>query len=194
MDIMELLSGQLDSEKVLKQLSNSSGADSSQVQKAIKLAVPTLLESLGRNAKTEEGASALAKALDSHKDDNIDNIEDFLKNVNAEEGSKILSHVLGNNKQNVQKNLAKQTGLEANQVSDIMDKLAPVLMGTLGKQKASSNVDSTGLASMFTGILGSQGLKGNDIMGTVTSLLDSNDDGNIVDDVGKMLGGFFKKK
>lgn len=193
MDIMDLLSGQLDSDKVLKQLSKTTGADSSQVQQLIKLGVPTLLKSIGKNASTEEGASALAKALDNHKDDKVDDIEDFLKNVNTEEGSKILSHVLGGNKQKVQSNLAKQTGLGDNQVSDIMSQLAPMLLGTLGKQKASSNVDSSGLAGMLTGILGSQSLKDNNIMDSVSKLLDADGDGNIADDVGKMLGGFFKK-
>lgn len=193
MDILELLSGQLDSEKVLQQLSKTSGADSGQVQKIVQMGLPALLESLGRNSKTEQGASSLAKALDSHKDDNVDNIEDFLKNVNMEDGSKIISHVLGGNKQKVQRNLAKQTGLEDNQVSNIMNQLAPLLIGTLGKQKASNNVGSAGIESMISGLINSQGSKNNDMMKSITNLLDADDDGSIVDDVGKMLGGFFKK-
>ncbi len=193
MDILELLSGQLDSEKVLQQLSMTSGADSSQVQKVVQMGLPALLESLGRNSKTEQGASSLAKALDSHKDDKVDDIEDFLKNVNLDDGSKIIGHVLGGNKQKVQRNLAKQTGLEDNQVSSIMNQLAPLLLGTLGKQKAINNVGSAGIESMISGIINGQGSKNNNMMKTITNLLDADDDGNIVDDVSKMLGGFFKK-
>lgn len=193
MDILELLSGQLDTEKVLQQLSMTSGADSSQVQKVVQMGLPALLESLGRNSKTEQGASSLAKALDSHKDDKVDDIEDFLKNVNLDDGSKIIGHVLGGNKQKVQRNLAKQTGLEDNQVSSIMNQLAPLLLGTLGKQKAINNVGSAGIESMISGIINGQGSKNNNMMKTITNLLDADDDGNIVDDVSKMLGGFFKK-
>lgn len=193
MDILELLSGQLDSEKVLQQLSMTSGADSSQVQKVVQMGLPALLESLGRNSKTEQGASSLAKALDSHKDDKVDDIEDFLKNVNLDDGSKIIGHVLGGNKQKVQRNLAKQTGVEDNQVSSIMNQLAPLLLGTLGKQKAINNVGSAGIESMISGIINGQGSKNNNMMKTITNLLDADDDGNIVDDVSKMLGGFFKK-
>lgn len=193
MDILELLSGQLDSEKVLQQLSMTSGADSSQVQKVVQMGLPALLESLGRNSKTEQGASSLAKALDSYKDDKVDDIEDFLKNVNLDDGSKIIGHVLGGNKQKVQRNLAKQTGLEDNQVSSIMNQLAPLLLGTLGKQKAINNVGSAGIESMISGIINGQGSKNNNMMKTITNLLDADDDGNIVDDVSKMLGGFFKK-
>ena len=193
MDILDLLTNQLGNENVLKELSKTANADPSQIQKAVSLGVPALLESLGRNAKTEEGALSLAKALDSHKDDKVDDIEGFLKNVDMEDGSKILGHILGGNKQKVQKNLAAQTGLQDNQVQDILKQLAPLLLGSLGKQKASKNVGSDGLQNMLAGVLAGQASKNNGIMDSVTKLLDADDDGSIVDDVGKMLGGFFKK-
>ena len=193
MDILDLLTNQLGNENVLKELSKTANAEPSQIQKAVSLGVPALLESLVRNAKTEEGALSLAKALDSHKDDKVDDIEGFLKNVDMEDGSKILGHILGGNKQKVQKNLAAQTGLQDNQVQDILKQLAPLLLGSLGKQKASKNVGSDGLQNMLAGVLAGQASKNNGIMDSVTKLLDADDDGSIVDDVGKMLGGFFKK-
>ena len=193
MDILDLLTNQLGNENVLKELSKTANADPSQIQKAVSLGVPALLESLVRNAKTEEGALSLAKALDSHKDDKVDDIEGFLKNVNMEDGSKILGHILGGNRKKVQKNLAAQTGLQDNQVQDILKQLAPLLLGSLGKQKTSKNVGSDGLQNMLAGVLAGQASKNNGIMDSVTKLLDADDDGSIVDDVGKMLGEFFKK-
>ncbi|TJX13141.1 DUF937 domain-containing protein [Tissierella creatinini] len=194
MDIMDLLSGQLENDKVLNQLSQTTGADASQVQQLIKLGIPTLLQSLEKNASTEQGASSLAKALDNHKDDEVDDIERFLENVDREDGAKILNHVLGNNKEKVQNNLANQTGLQTNQVLNVMSMLAPILLGTLGKQKASNNVDSSGLASMLAGILGGQAGTGGNIMGAVSKILDADGDGSIVDDIGNIFGGLFKKK
>jgi len=193
MDILDLLTNQLGNENVLKELSKTANAEPSQIQKAVSLGVPALLESLVRNAKTEEGALSLAKALDSHKDDKVDDIEGFLKNVDMEDGSKILGHILGGNKQKVQKNLAAQTGLQDNQVQDILKQLAPLLLGSLGKQKTSKNVGSDGLQNMLAGVLAGQASKNNGIMDSVTKLLDADDNGSIVDDVGKMLGEFFKK-
>ena len=194
MDLMELLSGQLGNENVLKQLSKSTGADSSQIQQAMKLGLPALMQAMGKNAASSEGASSLAKALDNHKDDNIDDIENFLKNVDKEDGAKILNHILGNKNPSVQRNLAKQTGLNQDQTSDLMSQLAPLLLGTLGKQKSSQKVDSSGLAGMLAGVLGSQGKNDNNLMNSVTKLLDADDDGSIVDDLSNMLGGFLKKK
>ncbi|WP_312701691.1 DUF937 domain-containing protein, partial [Sedimentibacter sp.] len=168
MDILDLLTNQLGNENVLKELSKTANADPSQIQKAVSLGVPALLESLVRNAKTEEGALSLAKALDSHKDDKVDDIEGFLKNVDMEDGSKILGHILGGNKQKVQKNLAAQTGLQDNQVHDILKQLAPLLLGSLGKQKTSKNVGSDGLQNMLAGVLAGQASKNNGIMDSVT--------------------------
>lgn len=193
MDLMDLISGQLGDEKVLKQLSKSTGADTSQIQSAMKLGLPALIQAMGKNASSQEGASALAKALDDHKDDPVDNIEDFLKNVNKEDGAKILNHILGGKNTSVQRNLAKQTGLKSDQASDLMAQLAPLVLGTLGKQKASQKVDSSGLAGMLTGLLG-QGKSDKNLMGSVSKLLDADDDGSIVDDLTNMLGGFLKKK
>jgi hypothetical protein len=194
MDLMELISGQLGNEKVLKQLSNTTGADSSQIQQAMKLGLPALMQAMSKNATSQDGASSLAKALDNHKDDNIEDVENFLKNVDTEDGSKILNHILGSKNTSVQKNLAKQTGLKQDQASNLMSQLAPLLMGTLGKQKSSQKVDSSGLAGMLAGALGGQGKKDNNLMSSVSKLLDSDDDGSIVDDLSDMLGGFLKKK
>ncbi|MDD3751765.1 MAG: DUF937 domain-containing protein [Tissierellia bacterium] len=194
MDLMELISGQLGNEKVLKQLSNTTGADSSQIQQAMKLGLPALMQAMSKNATSQDGASSLAKALDNHKDDNIEDVENFLKNVDTEDGSKILNHILGSKNTSVQKNLAKQTGLKQDQASNLMSQLAPLLLGTLGKQKSSQKVDSSGLAGMLAGALGGQGKKDNNLMSSVSKLLDSDDDGSIVDDLSDMLGGFLKKK
>lgn len=193
MDLMDLLSGQLGNENVLKQLSKSTGADSSQIQQAMKLGLPALMQAMNKNAASEKGASSLAKALDNHKDDNTDDVENFLKNVDKEDGAKILNHILGNKNPSVQRNLAKQTGMNEEQTSNLMAQLAPLLLGTLGKQKSSQKVDSSGLAGMLAGALG-QGKNDNNLMDSVTKLLDADDDGSIVDDLSNMLGGFLKKK
>ncbi len=192
MDLMEMLSGQIGNENVLKQLSKSIGADSSQIQQTMKFGLPALMQAMGKNASSQEGALSLAKALDNHKDDNIDNIESFLKNVDKEDGAKILNHILGSKNNLVQRNLAKQTGLKADQTSDLMSQLAPMLLGALGKEKAKQKVDSSGLAGMLAGALG-QG-KNNNLMDSVSKLLDADDDGSIIDDLSGMMGGFLKKK
>ncbi len=52
MDIMDLISGQLDNQYILNQLGKSSGSNPTQVQQLIKLGLPTLLKALTRNASS----------------------------------------------------------------------------------------------------------------------------------------------
>ena len=192
MDILDLLIGQLGNKDVVKELSKSTGADTDKMQEAVKLGIPSLVQAMGKNAKSSQGASSLAKALDDHKDDKGDSIGDFLKSVGTKDGSKMLDHIFGSNNKKVQNNLSKQTGLKQDQVSAMMVQLAPLIIGMLAKQKLSKNVGAGDLSSMLMGLMVSGGNK--DIMNMVTNLIDKDDDGSIVDDIGKMAGEFFKKK
>ena len=83
--------------------------------------------------------------------------------------------------------------MNQDQTSSLMAQLAPLLLGALGKQKSSQKVDSSGLTGMLAGAL-SQSKKDNNLMDSVSKLLDADNDGSIVDDLSNMLGGFLKKK
>jgi hypothetical protein len=127
--------------------------------------------------------------LDDHKDDPVSNISAYLKNVDTTDGAKILGHVLGSKSSGVERKLSAQTGLQPNQVSGVLSQPAPVLLGMLGQQKAQQGVSVDGLGMLLGGLLGNS-----DMMGMVTSILDSDKDGDVMDDVSKLLGGFFGKK
>lgn len=191
MDILKLITEQINNPDTLKKLGTTAGVEPEKVQQLAKLGMPALLKAMERNAGTPEGAEALNKALEQHKDEDVDDIDGFLKNFNMDDGAKMLKHIFAGNDARVENNLAKQTGLQTGQVSGIMTQLAPLLMGALGKQKQQQNLDSSGLGGMLSGLLSQGG--GSGIMGVVTNLLDSDKDGDIMDDIGNLLGGLFKK-
>jgi len=192
MDILKMITEQMSKPETLNKLGQTVGADPSQVQQLTQLGMPVLLQALGRNAGTSEGASALAAALDQHQDDNVDDVAGFLNNVNTADGAKMLQHIFSGNKDRVQNNLAKQTGLQSGQVSGLLTQLAPLLLGALAQQKKTQNLDPSGLNGMLGGLLQQQG-GNNGLMGMVSNLLDADNDGSIVDDVGDLLKGFLKK-
>lgn len=175
----------------MSKLSQSVGAEPSKVQQLTQLGLPALLQALGRNSSTSEGAAALENALAQHQDDNVDDVERFLNNADTDDGARMLQHIFAGNNDRVQNNLAKQTGLETSQVSGLMTQLAPLLLGALGQQKKQQNLDSSGIAGLLSG-LSDQG-RNSGLMGMVTSLLDSDNDGSIIDEVGGLLKGFLKK-
>lgn len=190
MDIMKFIEEKLEDPDVMDKLSNSLNADKGKVKKASKLSIPTMVKALERNAQSHEGAKSLEKALDNHKDDDIEDVRRYLESVNKDEGDKVLSHMFGNKKNRVQTNIAKETGLHENQTLDIMKQLAPLLLGALGQKKKNQNIGSSGMSGFLSSIL-----SGSDsgVMGTVTNLLDRDGDGSMIDDVSDIVGGFFKK-
>jgi hypothetical protein len=193
MDILSILNS-LQDKQAVNELSKSVGGNTDQVKKAVELGLPMLMQAMSNNAKTPQGAASLAKALDQHKEDPVDDVLGFLKGVDINDGKKILGHVFNQKTNTVEKNLAAQTGMSKNQVEDILAQLAPVVLGALGKEKSQKGIDANGLTSMLpmiAGLLGS-GSK-NDLMDMATKLLDADKDGDIMDDVSKLVGGFFKK-
>jgi hypothetical protein len=193
MDILSILNS-LQDKQTVNQLTKSVGADSNQVKKAVELGIPMLMQAMSNNARTPQGAEALAKALDQHKEDPLDDVSGFLNGVDINEGKKILGHVFNQKTQTVEKNLAAQTGMSSNQIEKLLAQLAPVVLGALGKEKNQKGIDTNGLTSMLpmiTKLLGSDSK--DDVLGIATKLLDADGDGDIMDDVSKMLGGFFKK-
>lgn len=78
MDIYKFINDQLNNQKTLEKLGRSVKAKPSDVQQVAQLGIPALLQALNRNATTEKGASSLAKALEAHENDDVDDIQKFL--------------------------------------------------------------------------------------------------------------------
>lgn len=205
MNLNNLFESQL-SDDVLAHLSESTGiGDKEETAKAAKAVFSTMVGAISRNASTPEGAESLANALDKDHDGGILNdVMGYItgsqtpENSATTNGSGILNHVLGDKQEAVTSALSKITNLDSSQLSGLMEKLAPMIMGVLGKTKQESGADSGTFSNILGSILGSQS-GDNPIMNVVTSIFDKDGDGNVMDDVlgdkiGGMLGGLFNKK
>lgn len=193
MDFLSMFN-QLKETDALEELSRKSNTDKNGVSKVVEMGIPTLLQAMQNNVKSDDGAKSLAKALDDHQDDDVDDLLGFLKKSDKDEGSKILEHVFGARTATVGKKISSSTGVQAPAVSSILAQLAPMVLGVLGQQKKKQNVDANGLSSMIpmlSSLLNSSSSK--DLTKMASSLLDSDKDGSIMDDVGDLVKGFFKK-
>ncbi|MBC8042294.1 MAG: DUF937 domain-containing protein [Rhizobacter sp.] len=191
-DIMNLITSQLGSGAV-QQLSQNIGADENATQKAITAAVPLLLSALARNASSPGGAESLYTAVSrDHDGSALDNVMNLVGNTSSGNGAGILNHVLGSQQPAVQQGLAKSTGLDAGTIAQILQVAAPLVLGALGRTQQQQGFDAGGL-SQFLGTQQQQAqAQQPDLMGTLGRLLDSNHDGNMMDDVGNVLGKFLK--
>lgn len=188
-DLMQAIAAQLQG-GAMTQLSNQLGTDSRSTQNAVQAALPVLLGALAKNSASSGGADALSSALDRDHDGSIlDDLGGFLGGGAGTDGAAILGHVLGARQPTVQAGIGKATGLGSDQIGQLLQMLAPVVLGYLGRQKRQQGLNAGTLGELL-GTQSAQAQAQSPALGALASLLDRDDDGTIIDDLGGMLGSF----
>lgn len=193
LDLLNSAAGQ----QIIKGVSNETGAPENKTADVLSMGLPVLLGAMQRNASSEQGAQGLLGALNSGKHDGsiLDNLGSlFQGGVNSDvlsDGAGILSHVLGGKQATVENSISKKSGLDAGTVASILKIAAPLIMGYLGNKTRSEGVNSTsGISDLLGNLMGQT--PGNN-QSLISSILDADGDGSVIDDVaGMVLGG--KKK
>lgn len=191
MSLLDMMMSQLGGQSA--ELSRQLGADQDQTRTAMAAAVPLLMGALTRNASEPDGAASLLSALSRDHDGSIlDNLGGALAAPDTAAGDGILGHVLGSRRTAVEAGVSQSSGMEPKAVSRMLTMLAPVIMGAVGRTQRQQNLDAGGLAAML-GSERDQALAAAPDLGMLGNLLDSDNDGQIVDDLGKLgknvLGG-----
>ena len=187
--LMQQLSGQ-----AVTQISQRIGADPQTTNAALSVALPLLMSALANNASKPAGAQALHQALSQdHNGAVLNDLNGFLSNPEAANGAGILGHVLGAQQPVVTKGLTQATGLNSDQIAQILQVAAPLVMGMLGKNLQQQGYTPQGLSS-YLGNQQQQAQQASpDVMGVLNTLLDTNKDGSGLDEaiglVGKLFGG-----
>ena len=201
MSLLELLGQQID-DKAIQNISQQVGASPEATSRAVSGALPMLVTALANNASSGQGANALASALDRDHDGSIlDDVAGFLGGGGGGGGGvggAILGHILGGRQGNAEQALGKMSGLESGQIGQILTMLAPLVMGALSRQKQQNGIDAGGLGDLLAGERRQAEKAAPDAMGVLGSLLDSNNDGNVGDDLARLgmgvLGNLFGGK
>lgn len=174
----------------LKEIGKLAGVDTSDVSNVLVKALPSLLQ--GANKQTSsKTSSSFVSALASHATSDTSNLSKFFKNVDLDDGAKIVTHLIGNNA-TASKKIAKETGVDASSVTKILSAAAPLFMSLLGKQ---SKADSKKADESSTLNLASQLLGNVDVAGLASSFLGANKKtDNKIDgeDIANLIGKFIK--
>lgn len=175
------------------QLASRLGVSEGTAQTAVQMAVPLIVAALARNAAQPQGAQDLHQAVTQDHDGSIlDNLMGYLGNPQSGDGAGILGHILGAQRPAVENNLAEATGLDQNSAGSLLEMVAPLVMGAVGRQQRQEGLDPQGL-SQYLGQQQQAAQTANpDLMGGLSSMLDSNRDGSVVDDLSRIAGSFFK--
>lgn len=208
--ILDLLSSDL-GKQLVQGASAQTGQPEDKTANVLSMALPVILGAMQRNAATPQGAQSLNRALDDSRHDGsiLDQLSSLLGSQGADsalvqDGAGILEHVLGGNRQRVEQNISKTSGVDANAVAQIIKIAAPIVMGILGNQKRKDQVGETGLGDLLGSVLGKNTKHDRSLL---ESILDADGDGSVIDDVagmvlggnkkkgglGDLLGGFFRK-
>jgi hypothetical protein len=191
-DITQLLTRQLLGE-ALPQISQQIGADKDTTGQALSAAVPLLLSALANNASQPQGAQALHTALARDHDGTIFNdMDGFLSNPQVANGAGILGHVLGDRRDTVQNGLARRTGLDASSIGQLLEIVAPLVLGALGQQQQQQGLDTKGLSVLLGQQRQAAQAANPDLMGMIANLLDMNRDGSALDDILRLASKLFR--
>lgn len=191
--LFDVLSQQLGGQQAVSDISTQTGLDPSTVSTITAAALPMLVGALARNASSEQGAASLAGALARDHDGSVlDNLGGFLGQAGAaSDGAGILGHLFGGSQGNIAASLGRASGADSASVMKVLALLAPIVMGALGRTaRQQSSLNPAGLSEM----LGQeqqtiqQRMPGG--LDMLSSFLDSNKDGSVLDDLGGLAAKF----
>lgn len=145
----------------IDQIASKLGVDPAVARQAVQEGGATILSGLQRNAQTPEGASAIEKALGKHAGlgDSVD-----VDQVDTADGDKILTHVFGEQKDQVAQQLTSEPQTAGIDFSKLLPLLAPIVLGLLskGQQQAAPQAQAAGgsgfdIGGLIGGLLGGGG-------------------------------------
>lgn len=175
MNITDLLLGS-ESSGAVGALAKQFGITEAQARDAVSSLAPSLSRGMQHHTQESSGLDSLINALGTGNHSRyIDDPGVLGRQETVKDGNSILGHIFGSKdvSRNVAKHASQETGLGSTLLKKMLPVVATMVMGTLGKKilgggSAPSNQQSPGLLG---------------------SLLDSDRDGSIIDDV---LGMAFK--
>ena len=143
MSLLQLLLSTLTSQSSVNTVSKKTGVNSKLTSKLLLVAIPLLIKYMTKNASKKTGAQSLLSALGQHT--STQNMTQQLQNADQNDGSRIINHILGKDKDTVVNSLASETGLSNNQVNSTLSTIAPALLSGLSAATTSAQNQSSGV-------------------------------------------------
>jgi hypothetical protein len=189
------LVGQEKGNDAVNQISQMLGADQTTTNSAIQMALPMILSAMAKNAAQPQGAESLNNALqENHNGGILNNLNGYLNAPDANDGIGILGHIFGQKQGAAAQQVSQNSGLDMGQVAQLLIMLAPIVMGYLGKQKQQANLDSNGLSNLLNEKQQEIQSSDNPMMSSISNVLDSDNDGSMIDDLATLASNYFTKR
>ena len=155
----------------LEQVSGMLGVDDKSAESAIEVVMPMLLQGMQSQMKNEDTKYGFLQALNDHSKDDTADLKKAVKNVDVDDGAKIVNHLLGSEQEEVAAKAKKKSGLDTKTILKIMAILAPILMSKMGQTAKKETAKSSS----------------GDMMKVVGGLLDGVDAKDVVNILGMLM-------
>ena len=189
MNLLNLLMNSMLSGSSVDSLAKKTGISSKKLMKLLLLAMPILLKAMTSNTQSASGAQSLLGALTQHK--KRTSFAEQIAEADADDGEKIVGHILGGDSASVMSQISGETGLSEKEVGIALANMAPALLSGLSAAASSASAnqqkpgyyDTEGLLGMFGGMPASQqqvqsyssqaigGANGKQLLGALLSLM-----------------------
>ncbi|HXK61957.1 MAG TPA: DUF937 domain-containing protein [Acidobacteriota bacterium] len=169
--------------QAVSELSRRFGISEDQARSAISALAPAIGGGIKRNASSQEGADTLMRELTSGRhQEYVDDPSRLSRDETVQEGNGILGQLFGSKdvSRQVAKRASGQTGLSEDLLKRMLPLVATMVMGSLSRQASAS------------GIQNQQDAQGG-LFGMLSSLLDSDRDGSVLDDIMGFASRFGKR-
>ena len=173
------------------------GKDSTATKSAIDSALPMLMGALQKSARQDNG-EGLAQALARKHDGGVlDNVAGYLSQDDGKDGAGILRHILGSKQGVAEAALQATAGVDKDQAANLLTRLAPLVLGAVGKASAENKAAGSDLTQMLDREAETIEKRSPGVMSALSGLLDADGDGDT--DLGDLLklgsgklGGLFR--
>jgi hypothetical protein len=177
MNVTDFLTGS-ENTSAIAQIARQFGISEEQAKQAIGSLTPSVTRGLQRRAEEEIGVGDIMDALGKGNHGRyLDEPAKLEEKATKKDGNAILGNIFGSKEvsRNVATHAAKETGLASTLMKKMLPIVASMVMASLGKKLLGGGASSAAAPAESGGLL--------------TSLLDSDGDGSVIDDV---LGMAFK--
>lgn len=155
----------------LKQVSKMIDMPEKDVSSAVEVVLPLLVKGMQSQASNKDTQAGFLQALSDHSKDDTSDVSKFLKNVDVDDGAKIVKHLLGEKQEEAAAKAKKKSGLDTKTILKIMAILAPLLMSQMGKtaKTETAKSDSGDMMKVVGGLL--DGVDAKDVVNIIGMLM-----------------------
>lgn len=136
MDILKML----EQTGTIDQISSKYGISQDEIRSVVQNSMPEIQSAIKENTSTEQGYTNFMGAIKDHETDDLEGMIQNVDNVDKGDGEKIMTHLFGSRKNDVNDRVSRNSNTSSNKSGLIIALLLPMILSMLGKSARNNQV------------------------------------------------------